>query len=132
MASTKSEKPIHSLILDAGPIIKGEPAVSSMLHQCEQIITSPSVISEIRDQATRSRLQTTLLPFLIQRRPKPESVELIAAFARKTGDYSVLSRTDIELLALTYDLECERNGGDLEVAEDPRAEAYQWGLRRLC
>lgn len=119
MATTKSEKPIHTLILDAGPIIKGEPAVSSMLQQCEQIISTPAVISEIRDLTTRTRLQTTLLPFLILRRPMPESVEFVAAFARRTGDYSVLSRADVELLALAYDLECERNNGDWRLRKTP-------------
>jgi RNA-binding protein NOB1 len=119
MAATNSEKAIHTLILDAGPIIKGEPAVSTMLRQCEQIITTPAVISEIRDLATRTRLQTTLLPFLILRRPLPSSVDLVAAFARKTGDFSVLSATDVELLALAYDLECERNNGDSRLRKTP-------------
>ena len=35
---------------------------------------------------------------------------LVAAFARKTGDYAVLSATDLRVLALTYQLEFEACG----------------------
>jgi len=114
-----SEKPVHTVILDAGPIIRGDPSVSSLLAQSEQIVTLPSVIQEIKDEATRIRLQTTLVPFLVFKTPKPESVKIISEFARKTGDYPVLSRVDIQLLALAYDLECERNGGDWRLRKAP-------------
>lgn len=67
----------------------------------------------VRDEATRSRFQTTLSPFLKLRTPRPESVQFVTTFARKTGDLQVLSKPDIHLLALTYDLEVERNGGDV-------------------
>jgi hypothetical protein len=114
-----SEKPIHTVVLDAGPIIRGEPGVSSLLQQCEEIVSTPAVIQEIRDEATRSRLQTTLLPFVTLRSPKPESVKVISDFARKTGDLLVLSRVDIHLLALSYELECERNGGHWRLRSTP-------------
>lgn len=67
----------------------------------------------VRDAATRSRFETTLSPFLKLRNPRPESVQFVTNFARKTGDLQVLSKPDIHLLALTYDLEVERNGGDV-------------------
>lgn len=113
------EKPTHTVILDTGPIIKGDPNISSLRAQSEQLITLPAVVQEIRDEATRSRLQTTLSPFLQLRAPKESSVKVITDFARKTGDLSVLSRVDIQLLALTYDLECERNGGDWRLRKSP-------------
>ncbi|KIW07291.1 uncharacterized protein PV09_02143 [Verruconis gallopava] len=116
------EKPIHTIVLDAGPIIKGDPSVSSLLAQSEQIVTLPSVIQEIKDEATRTRLQTALLPFLVLRSPKESSVKIISDFARRTGDLSVLSRVDIHLLALAYDLECERNGGDWRLRKSPGAK----------
>lgn len=50
--------------------------------------------------------------------PKSESIKCVKEFARKSGDAAVLSGTDIEVLALAYDVECERNGGD-------------WRLRRV-
>jgi RNA-binding protein NOB1 len=112
-------KPIHAIILDAGPIIKGVPAVSTLLSQCEQIVTTTSVIEEIKDKATRTRLESLLMPFLILRSPKISSIKLVSEFARKTGDFPVLSQADIELLALAYELECEKNGGDWRLRKSP-------------
>lgn len=114
-----AEKSIHTIVLDAGPIIRGQPSVSSLLQQCESLVSSNAIISEIRDEAARSRLQTTLLPFLALKNPNPNSIKIITDFARKTGDLSVLSRTDIEILALAYELECERNGGDWRLRRTP-------------
>jgi RNA-binding protein NOB1 len=53
------------------------------------------------------------------RNPKPESVRIISEFARKTGDLVVLSQTDIQLLALAYDIECERNDGNWRLRSIP-------------
>ncbi|RFU33712.1 hypothetical protein B7463_g2630, partial [Scytalidium lignicola] len=112
-------KPIHSLVLDAGPIIKNDPPVSTLLAQAEALYTTQDVLEEIRDPVTRSRFETTLLPFLTLRSPKSESIKVITDFARRTGDLEVLSRQDIRLMALTYELECERNGGDWRLRSVP-------------
>jgi rRNA maturation endonuclease Nob1 len=34
----------------------------------------------------------------------------VAAFAKKTGDFSAISKTDLRLIALTHMLEVELNG----------------------
>ncbi|OTB01737.1 hypothetical protein M426DRAFT_323236 [Hypoxylon sp. CI-4A] len=112
-------KPIHSLVLDAGPLIKNDPPVSTLLAQAQELYTLPSVITEIRDAATRTRVETTLLPFLKLRSPRPDSVKFATDFARRTGDLEVLSRPDLHLIALTYELECERNGGDWRLRKTP-------------
>jgi len=112
-------KPVHTIVLDAGPIIKNTPPLSTLLTQCEEIITTPAVVSEIRDPAARARVEALYLPFLKQRSPSPNSFNVISEFARKTGDRSVLSRTDIEVLALAYEIECERNGGDWRLRSVP-------------
>jgi RNA-binding protein NOB1 len=112
------EKSIHTIIIDAGPIIKNTP-VSTLLKQCEQLVSTPSVVSEIRDKETRTRFETTVLPFLQLRTPKPESIKFVSDFARQTGDLAVLSSTDVQLLALAYDVECERNGGDWRLRKTP-------------
>ncbi|KAH7323989.1 Nin one binding Zn-ribbon like-domain-containing protein [Rhexocercosporidium sp. MPI-PUGE-AT-0058] len=117
--TTENPKPIHSLILDSGPIIKNDPHVSTILGQAENIYTIPAVIDEIRDAVTRARIESTLLPFLKLRSPRPASVKVITDFARKTGDLEVLSRPDIHLMALAYELECERNNGDWRLRSDP-------------
>lgn len=115
MATTK---PVHTLVLDTGVIIKNDPSVSTLLGQSENLVTVTTIISEIRDAATRSRVETTLRPFLTVRDPSPSSVKLVTEFARRTGDLAVLSRPDIQIIALAYEVECERNGGD-------------WRLRRV-
>ncbi|ORY71452.1 Nin one binding Zn-ribbon like-domain-containing protein [Pseudomassariella vexata] len=112
-------KPIHTLILDTGPLIKNDPPVSSLIAQAHELYTLPSVISEIKDAATRARVQTQLLPFIKLRSPKPESRQFVTGFARRTGDLEVLSRPDLDLIALAYELEIERNGGDWRLRKEP-------------
>ncbi|KAM0418637.1 hypothetical protein ACHAPT_012440 [Fusarium lateritium] len=119
MASSEDQKPIHSLVLDTGPLIKNDPPANTLRAKAEQLYTLPCIITEIKDAATRSRVETTLLPFVTLRSPKPESVKVIREFARQTGDLAVLSKPDIEVLALGYELEVERNGGDWRLRSTP-------------
>lgn len=64
------------------------------------------MVSEIRDKATRRRL--AVLPYELRfKEPFPEYVRLVTEFSKKTGDYPSLSATDIQVLALTYQLEAE-------------------------
>ncbi|KZZ92836.1 D-site 20S pre-rRNA nuclease [Moelleriella libera RCEF 2490] len=114
-----ARKPIHSLILDTGPLIKNDPSVSALLSQAEKLYTVPSVIPEIKDRDTRTRVETTLLPFVTIRAPGPGSIKFVTEFARRTGDLAVLSRPDIEIIALGYEIECERNNGDWRLRNTP-------------
>lgn len=116
---SSASKPVHSLIIDTGPIIKNEPPVSTLLGQAETLFTIPAVIDEIRDSVTRARVESTLLPFLTLRSPRPASIKVITDFARRTGDLEVLSKPDIHLMALAYELECERNHGDWRLRSLP-------------
>ncbi|KAH1490426.1 hypothetical protein KXV92_009433 [Aspergillus fumigatus] len=117
--SSTPTKPVHTIILDAGPILKNTPPLSTLLTQCEELLITPSVVREIRDPDARLRVETLYLPFLKQRTPSPKSVSVISEFARKTGDRAVLSKTDLEVLALAYEVECERNGGDWRLRSTP-------------
>lgn len=119
MASKSPEKPIRSLILDASPIITNTPSISTLQSQTSEILTTHSVVAEIRDSATRLRFDTIYKPFIELRTPKPESLKFAIDFAKKAGDYAVLSRTDLELLALAYEVECEKNGGDWRLRRTP-------------
>ena len=38
-------------------------------------------------------------------------IRIVTTFAKQTGDYHVLSHTDIKVIALTYQLECELSDG---------------------
>ena len=118
MAVEPTQKPIHSLILDTGPLIKNVVSISTIINSAEELYTTPAIISEIRDEATRMRVQTTLMPFLKVRNPSPASYDAVIAFSKKTGDHAVLSMQDLGILALAYEIHCERNGGD-------------WGLRSV-
>lgn len=114
----ETPKPVHTLVLDTGAIIKNEPSVSTLISKAESLFTVPAIISEIKDAVTRSRVETMLIPFLTVRQPSPASMKFVTDFARRTGDLPVLSRPDLQIIALTYELECERNEGD-------------WRLRKL-
>lgn len=116
MATESSQKSIHSIIIDTGPLIKNAISISTIVASAEVLFTTPAILSEIRDAATRSRVETTLMPFLTVRSPSPASYEAVVAFAKKTGDFAVLSRQDLGILALAYEVHCEKHGGP-------------WGLR---
>jgi RNA-binding protein NOB1 len=116
MATEPNQKPIHSVIIDTGPLIHNTVSISTIIASAEELYTTPAIISEIRDAATRSRVETTLKPFLNIRSPAPASLEAVSAFAKKTGDFNLLSRQDLGILALAYEVHCEKHGGP-------------WGLR---
>ncbi|GJC90812.1 20S-pre-rRNA D-site endonuclease nob1 [Colletotrichum liriopes] len=115
----EERKPIHALVLDTGPLIKNDPPVSTLLAQADELYMLPSIIEEIRDVNTRTRVETTLMPFVKIRSPRPDSVKFVSNFARRSGDLEVLSRPDLHLLALTYELELEKNGGDQRLRKEP-------------
>ena len=115
----ESQKAVHTVVLDTGSIIRNEPSVSTLLSQAECLITSPAILPEIKDTATRSRVDSILKPFLTTRSPNPSSVKFVIDFARRTGDLAVLSKPDIQIVALAYELECERNGGDWRLRNTP-------------
>ena len=110
---------LHTIILDAGPLLNNDPSISTLVAKCEKIYTTPAVLSELKDKDARARVQTTVLPFLTIKSPSPTSIKTITDFARKTGDLAVLSKTDIGILALAYELECERNQGDWRLRKIP-------------
>lgn len=112
-------KSVHSIILDTSPILNSTPPISTLLAKCEKLYTVSAVIDEVKDVNARSRLEFMILPFLTIRNPKPESIKFVSDFSRKTGDYVVLSKPDIQVLALAYELECEQNGGDWNLRKAP-------------
>ena len=92
---------IHSLILDAGPLIT--QSYSDLHSLAEHFYTTPSVYNEIKDERARSNL--LLWNDKLQlRQPKPEYVKKVVEFSKLTGDYAVLSSTDLHIIALCYAL----------------------------
>ena len=115
----RSGKAIHILVLDSGPILRNDPSLSTLQAKSDHIYITQAIISEIRDPVARARFETTYLPFITVRDPRPASISFVKDFSRKTGDLTVLSPTDIGVLALAYELECEKNGGDWRLRRSP-------------
>ncbi|XP_006156990.1 RNA-binding protein NOB1 [Tupaia chinensis] len=94
--------PVEHVVADAGAFLRDAP----LQDIGKNIYTIREVVSEIRDKATRRRL--AVLPYELRfKEPSPEYVRLVTEFSKKTGDYPSLSATDIQVLALTYQLEAE-------------------------
>jgi len=88
------------LVVDSGGFIKNAP----LRDLAANIVTLSDVVVEIRDKETRQRLE--VLPYELDlRQPTSEGYRKVTEFAKKTGDYSSLSATDLSVLAVTYDLE---------------------------
>lgn len=117
--SAEITKPVHTIILDSSPLLLNTPGISTLLANGHILVTTPSVLAEIKNEEARTRVETLYKPLLELRSPKPESIKFVKEFARRTGDAAVLSQTDFEVLALAYDLECERNGGDWRLRNSP-------------
>ncbi|VDQ00476.1 unnamed protein product, partial [Trichobilharzia regenti] len=67
------------------------------------IYTLPQVVDEIKDPQTREYMKC--LPYTINCQiPQKESVKYVKDIAKRTGDISVLSSTDVHVIALTYEL----------------------------
>ncbi|KAG9474993.1 hypothetical protein GDO78_003451 [Eleutherodactylus coqui] len=111
MASSK----VPHVVADSGAFLRNAALQEIGAH----IYTVRDVVTEIRDKPTRRRL--AVLPYELQfREPKPESIQLVTDFSKKTGDYVSLSAIDIKVLALTYQLEAEHVGTEHIRKEPPQ------------
>lgn len=117
--ATQPPKQVHTLILDTSPILLASPPLSTLLTTASTLLTTSSVLLELRADEPRQRFETLYRPFVTVRDPRRESVAHIRGFARRTGDLGVLSETDLEVLALAFECEVERNGGDWRLRSVP-------------
>lgn len=102
------EPRIDSLILDAGPLLAQLP----LRNLSKKYYIPPMVLSELKDKRAREHLEflkISGLDFEV-REAGPEAYAAVIAFAKLTGDYAVLSRPDLSVLALAYAVEVERHG----------------------
>ncbi|TFG32662.1 NOB1 family endonuclease [Candidatus Thorarchaeota archaeon] len=68
-----------------------------------KFVTTSSVLEEIKNRPSQVRAEVlTLLDRLQEDFPTPESLKAVRLAAAKTGDLSVLSDVDIEIIALAY------------------------------
>lgn len=76
--------------------------------------TTPSIIEEVRNRMSRFRAETlVLLEKMHERTPDLDEVKRIESVATSTGDHSVLSTNDIELIALASTLRGEGTAATL-------------------
>lgn len=104
---SSSNTRIDELVLDAGPLVTQQP----LQGLATKFYIPPAVVAELRDHNAKEHLERLRSTSDVQvREPGPEAVIAVINFAKKTGDYSVLSRPDLSVLALTYALEVQRHG----------------------
>ncbi|WWD06274.1 hypothetical protein V865_004363 [Kwoniella europaea PYCC6329] len=107
-SSSSSNTTIQHLILDAGPLLSLTP----LRHLAGSFHTTPMVLAELRDPKAREhweRLGLTGVEVTVEN-PSSEAMAAVTAFAKKTGDFSVLSSTDLSVAALTWQYEVKVNG----------------------
>jgi RNA-binding protein NOB1 len=107
-AGPSSQTGIQHMILDAGPLLSLTP----LRHLATTFHTTPQVLAELRDPKAREHWENLKIQGLDIRvePPSAESMAKVIAFAKKTGDYAVLSTTDLGVVALTYQYEVAVNG----------------------
>lgn len=111
--SIKTKQNVEFLVVDSGAFIKNAPINDIGLNIC----TVKEIVNEVLDKNTRERLQ--VLPYeIVFREPSAEAIHAVTEFSKKTGDYRSLSAVDLRLLALTYQLEQEKNG-DAHIRKEP-------------
>ncbi|KAH8094839.1 Nin one binding Zn-ribbon like-domain-containing protein [Cristinia sonorae] len=95
------------LVLDAGPLLSLAP----LRGLAEIFYTVPQVLEELKDKRARDHFRQLGLSAGVRievKAPDAGSLSHVINFAKKTGDYSVLSHADLCILALTHALNKER------------------------
>ncbi|CAI2731535.1 unnamed protein product [Schistosoma spindalis] len=105
-----NERTSH-IVVDTAPFVK-----RTRLETFGAIIyTIPQVLAEIKDVQTREYMNC--LPYALNCQvPETDSINIIKGIAKQTGDLSVLSATDINVIALTYELH-KRYIGEPEIKD---------------
>lgn len=94
--------PDRRVVIDAGAVIK----MKRVDRFGGQLFTTAGVLGEVKDEAARAFLAS--LPEEIKtREPASCHVAFVKNFAKGTGDLGFLSANDIELIALTVELQRE-------------------------
>ncbi|KAL0117703.1 hypothetical protein PUN28_008839 [Cardiocondyla obscurior] len=96
---------IEYLIVDTSAFIKN----AALQEIGVNILTEQAVVDEITNKRQLRRL--VVLPYDLKvQETFAENIKFVTEFAKKSGDYTSLSATDIKVIALTYQLEKEKVG----------------------
>jgi len=91
-------------VVDTSALIKAP--LDEICKFSDTIYTVEEVIHELRDKKTTHKMK--FVPnYLKLLTPNEESYKLVCDFAKKAGTYSVLSVTDLKVIALTHQLHVE-------------------------
>ncbi|KAJ8515334.1 hypothetical protein ONZ45_g7221 [Pleurotus djamor] len=99
--STNSIPRCKSLVLDAGPLL----SLSPLRGLAETYYTTPQVLAELKDNRAREHFERLGLNAGVKievREPDAASLSQVIQWAKQTGDYAVLSHTDLCVVALTH------------------------------
>ena len=95
---------IQHLVVDASPFIN-----QSIDLNMPSIVTTSGTIKELRDR----KAQQLVLQYPIKtKEASREALLFVIEFSKKTGDYQSLSKNDLDVLALTLELEWNTVGRD--------------------
>lgn len=105
-------------------------------------MTPSRVVSELKDLRGKARLEVLISQGLIISDPGEEAISAVIAASKKSGDTGVLSQTDIDVLALAYevhgaiytdDFALQNTARHLEITINPilqrKSQAKVWKLR---
>ncbi len=111
----------HIFVLDTSAILYG---FNPQIIEGEHYIT-PKILSEIHDEKLKMILEISIsLGKLKIRFPKHENIEFIKNKAIESGDILSLSETDLEVLALAFELKSE--------GLDPVIISDDYSIQNLC
>ncbi len=120
-----------TFVVDANIFIKNLNELVR-LAQNQNIVSTPSVLLELKDKRTLENVKT-FLPNLKTYQPTNRSVDYVTQISKKTGDFTSLSDQDIELVALAIDFLIQEKSFqykdlDKPVEEKPEEKQPQgWG-----
>ncbi|XP_012540283.1 RNA-binding protein NOB1 [Monomorium pharaonis] len=101
----ENKNKVQYLIVDTSAFIKN----AALQDIGVNILTEQAVVNEITSKRQLRRL--VVLPYDLKvQEAFPENIKFVTEFAKKSGDYTSLSATDIKVIALTYQLEKEKVG----------------------
>jgi RNA-binding protein NOB1 len=98
---------LDALVLDANAFIRGHGL--DLFHKSKRLVTVQEVLEEVRDAKAQALLAS--LPFELEvLSPSADAIKSVVEFARQTGDFRSLSKTDLRVVALTYELFSQSHG----------------------
>lgn len=109
-------------IADANFFIEGNTTVRAP----NKIYTTQDALNEVRDQRSRQNLEKIkLIHEIIVKEPSQESYDTVFECAESTGNSTLLSKTDMRLIALALDMEPkDANNEEEEEADKNEANGF--------